>query len=146
MEQTVRSLAGALGIEPVADVRCRETDGEGWFAEDDFVALVHRFHLVPSSPPSPRWESASAAGTRFVAALRQLTAAAPRDGSTLVCSGGRVLTAALLELDVVDRRGAHATWRRLAMPDACLLELDAVGRAELVSPFGSTLRRVNASR
>lgn len=137
MVQTLEPLAKAVGCDVEAAVELRESHSEGWLGDEEFDAVVRHFLADRSASPARGWESADAVAGRFVGKLGRLVRAASDDGTIVVCSGGRALTAALHGMGLLAPADLYRTWRNLRMPDVAEVLWHDDG-ALLRSPFGST--------
>lgn len=135
MVQTLRPLAEELAV----DVELREAFAESraeWVDDPGaFRRTVGRFLSEPGEPPADGWETASDAAARFIAGLEEALVAA--SGAVVMCSGGRVLTAVLCRLGLVEPEAALDSWVALRMPDVAIVRRGA-GGWDLVVPFGSS--------
>ncbi len=132
-ETKALQTAALLRGEPVPglDELAEMSRPAGW--SEDFAALVERALTEPSAPASTGWETADSTRERVVGCVRDLLAEQPAD-LVLVGHGTAwtVLVAALTE-SPPDLAG----WRSLALPDRCLLEVDASGTAEVTLRWGA---------
>ena len=145
-----------------ADAAFAETHSEGFLGNDQFLAAVQRVFTAPDEPPAPRWETATAACSRFAAGVDRLRQVHEPDrngdrvvpGTVVICTGGRMLISYLAAVLDWSAAEAMAHWRALKMPDLAVLELDeqpedaqrpkgvrgwgeGVGKGDLVIPFGT---------
>jgi len=136
MVASVEPLASAAGLPVQASAEFRESHAEGWFDDQGFRDVVAAFFERPRVAPSPSWEPADDAARRFTAGLERLLGDHRAAGTVAVCSGGRVLTAALGAMSLVPREALLETWRQIRMPDAAVIEFTASGTPDLVRSFG----------
>ena len=139
MTQSVAPLAQARDLVVDSHGAYAESHSEGWLSAGRFDEAVAAFFRDPTIAPAPGWESADDAATRFLSAVGDLLAR--HDGGTIaVCSGGRVLSAALAQLGLIPPTQVLAGWRRIQMPDVALIGFDADQDPVLLRPFGDASR------
>lgn len=136
MSQSLEPLARAAGVEVTRQPALNESHSEGWFGDHEFLEVVGRFFDHPSRAPAPGWETAEATAGRFVNALRDIVVGLPSGATVVVCSGGRALTATLVELRLIRQDQAYSVWRSIGMPDVAEITLD-IEKAVLHSQFSS---------
>lgn len=145
MVDTLAPAAAVRGQKVQDEPDFAESDSQGWFGGDEYLAVVRRFFAAPDQPPASGWETATAAAARFAAAVERLSARHPPavyaghalPGTFAVASGGRILMAYLSRLLGMTPDDAFESWRRLCMPDVAVLELLATTGPRVVIPFGT---------
>ena len=109
---TARRLTkGAVAEDP----RLGEVRRGGW--DPNYEAAVVRFLAEPAIPPAAEWESAAAAGQRFVAGVRHHAAMPAQD--VVVVTHGLVLT--LLRAHLSGQPADVRSWKDLRFPDVLVL-------------------------
>ena len=112
------ACAHGLKVERADDLREHDRTGVGYLDADAFAAAIARFFARPEELVFGR-ETAAHAGTRFAAAVRELSARTPNRDILLVTHG------AVLTLYAAAVAGVEPLpfWRGLGMPAAFVLSL-----------------------
>ncbi len=118
--ETAGLIACALGlkVERASDLREHDRTGAGYLDADAFAAAIARFFACPEELVFGR-ETATQAGARFAAAVRELGARTPNRDILLV-THGTVLT---LYAATVAGGAPLPFWRGLGMPAAVVFSL-----------------------
>ncbi|MEO8162424.1 MAG: histidine phosphatase family protein [Ilumatobacteraceae bacterium] len=141
MVHSLEPMAGRLGVNVVKSSDFMESHSSGWFSDGDFHLVVRRFFDQPDVSPAPGWETADDAIRRLMSGLRDLDkrVGESRKGPIVVCSGGRLLTAFLVSIGILNRKVAFDAWRAIRMPDICIVDFDHEGNSAVAIPFGHEL-------
>ncbi|MEZ5378308.1 MAG: histidine phosphatase family protein [Acidimicrobiales bacterium] len=139
MVESVRPLADQLAIGLGVSAGLRESTSGGWVPDSEFEHVVRRFLEVPGQAPAVGWESAETTVDRFLTEVEELAATEPA-GDIVVCTGGRVLTATLIQIGLLSTEDALDAWSALQMPDVVPVAFNNRGEPSLPgSPLVDTM-------